>query len=163
MKTNIIETITKLESKNTGCDYNITEVLLNKNKTNKLVEQLENDEIQLINDIECFDEIVYTNKLNWIEFNYNLKNKIDKINYLTSEDNYQYDQFRKVIIENANTITVHYNNELDLGMVRYDLDQIILFDEEHSNKIAEMLKGKVEVYVLPYYDENIIKQIIEKL
>jgi hypothetical protein len=160
---NIIEQITKLENENTGYDYNITDLFLNEDKANELIEKMENGEIELINDIECYDEIIYTDKLNWIEFNYDLKTKIDKVNYLTNSDNYQYDKFRNLIVENANTITVHYNDELDLGIVRYDLDKIILFDKEHENQIDEILKNKIEAYVLPNYDKNVIEQIIEKL
>nr|DAI60382.1 MAG TPA: hypothetical protein [Caudoviricetes sp.] len=160
---NIIEQITKLENENTGYDYNITDLFLNENKANELIEKMGNGEIELINDIECYDEIIYTDKLNWIEFNYDLKRKIDKVNYLTNSDNYQYDKFRNLIVENANTITVHYNDELDLGIVRYDLDKIILFDKEHENQIDEILKNKIEAYVLPNYDKNVIEQIIEKL
>ena len=160
---NIIEQITELEDKNTGYDYNITDLFLNKNKSNELIKKMENGEIELINDVECCDKIVYTNKLNWMDFVYKIKNKIDNVKFLTSSDNYQYDQFRDLIEENANTITVHYNRNLDLGMMRYDFDQIILFDENHKNQIEEILKGKVEAYVLPSYDKNVIEQIIKEL
>lgn len=163
MKTKIIEKITNLESANTFTNYNITEVLLNEDKANKLIENLENDEITLLDDLECYDEIVFTDKLIWMEFVYAIKRKVDQVNYLTSSDNYQYDTFRDLIIENANTITVHYNGKLDLGMIKYDFDKVILFDEEHDEQIEEMLKGKVEVYMLPNYDRNVIEQIIEEL
>lgn len=160
---NIIEQITNFESENTGYNYNITDLLLSEDKANKLVEALKKEEIQLINDVECFDEIVYTDKLNWMEFNYSLKRKIDQMNYLTSENNFQYDQFRDLIIENVNTITVHYNDNLDLGMIKYDFDKVIIFDEEHEEQIEELLKSKVEAYVLPNYDKNVIDKIIEEL
>lgn len=163
MKTKIIEKITNLESANTFTNYNITEVLLNEDKANKLIENLENDEITLLDDLECYDEIVFTDKLIWMDFVYTIKRKIDQVNYLDSMDNFHHDQFREVIIENANTITVHYNDKLDLGMIKYDFDKVIIFDEEHENEIEELLKDKVEAYVLPNYDRNVIEQIIEKL
>lgn len=160
---NIIETIAGLEIKNSGVKYNIEDISLSEDKANKLIEQLENEEISLLEDLECYDEIVYTDKLNWMEFNYNLKHKIDKVNYLTSSDNYQYDSFRDLIVEQPQTTIVHYNDKLDLGMIIYDFDKVVLFDEKHDEEVEEMLEGKIEAYVLPNYDENVIKQIIEKL
>lgn len=159
---NIIEQITKLENGNTGYNYNVTKVLLNEDKANKLVEQLENEEISLLEDLECYDEIIYTDKLNWMEFIYLLKNKIDQINYLDNMDNFHFDQFREMIKENVNTITIHYNDKLDLGIIKYDFDNVIIFDEEHDEIIEKMLKNKVEAYFLPKYDKNVIEQIIEE-
>lgn len=159
----IIEKIAGLENENTGYDYNITELLLNEEKANKLIKDLENGKITLLDDLECYNQIVYTDKLNWMEFIYRIKRKIDKVNQLTISDNYQYDQFKDLIEENANTITMHYNDELKLGMIKYDFDKVIIFDKEHENGIEEMLKGKVEAYLLPNYDEKIIEQIIEEL
>lgn len=158
----IIEQITKLENGNTGYNYNVTKVLLNEDKANKLVEQLENEEISLLEDLECYDEIIYTDKLNWMEFIYLLKNKIDQINYLDNMDNFHFDQFREMIKENVNTITFHYNDKLDLGIIKYDFDNVIIFDEEHDEIIEKMLKNKVEAYFLPKYDKNVIEQIIEE-
>lgn len=160
---NIIEQITKLENENTGYDYNITKVLLSEDKANKLVEQLENEEVSLLDDLEYYGEIVYTDILIWMDFVYTIKRKIDQVNYLDSMDNFHHDQFREVIIENANTITVHYNGKLDLGMIKYDFNKVIIFDEEHENEIEELLKDKVEACVLPSYNRNIIEQIIEEL
>ena len=134
-----IEQINKIE-----CDYQIADLFLNENKAEKLVKQLKNGDIDLINDLELFDKIIYTDKLNWIEFNYNLKNKIDKVNYLTNCDNYQYDKFNEMIEDSANTTTIHYNDQLDLGMIRYDFENIILFDKEHKNEVKSLLKDKVE-------------------
>lgn len=159
----IIEQIAKLESENTGYDYNITKVFLSEEKANKLIKQLENEKISLLDDLECYDQIVYTDKLNWMDFIYTIKRKIDQVNYLDSMDNFHYDQFKNLIEENANTITVHYNEKLDLGMITYDFDKVIIFDEAHENEIEEMLKGKIEAYLLPNYNKNVIEQIIEKL
>lgn len=160
---NIIETIREIENENTGYDYNITKVFLSEEKANKLIKQLENEKISLLDDLEYHDQIVYTDKLNWMDFVYAIKGKIDQVNFLVSMDNFHHDQFRELIEENANTITVHYNEKFDLGMIKYDFDKVIIFDEAHENEIEEMLKGKIEAYVLPNYDKNIIEQIIEKL
>lgn len=159
----IIETIREIENENTGYDYNITKVFLSEEKANKLIKQLENEKISLLDDLEYHDQIVYTDKLNWMDFVYAIKGKIDQVNFLVSMDNFHHDQFRELIEENANTITVHYNEKFDLGMIKYDFDKVIIFDEAHENEIEEMLKGKIEAYVLPNYDKNIIEQIIEKL
>lgn len=137
--------------------------MLSENKANKLIKDLENEEISLLEDLERYDEIVYTDKLVWMDFIYTIKRKIDKVNYLTSSDNYHYEQFRDLIIENANTITVHYNGKLDLGMIIYDFDKVIIFDEKHEEQIEKMLKGKIEAYVLPSYDKNLIEQIVGEL
>lgn len=159
----IIETIREIENENTGYDYNITKVFLSEEKANKLIKQLENEKISLLDDLEYHDQIVYTDKLNWMDFVYAIKGKIDQVNFLVSMDNFHHDQFRELIEENANTITVHYNEKFDLGMIKYDFDKVIIFDEAHENEIEEMLKGKIEAHVLPNYDKNIIEQIIEKL
>lgn len=160
---NIKEQIAKLESENSFTDYNITKVFLSEDKAKKIIEQLENEKNSLLDDLEYYDQIVYTDKLNWMDFIYTIKKKIDQVNYLDSMDNYQYDYFRDLIIDKPDTINVHYNDKLDLGMIKYDFDKVIIFDEAHENEIEEMLKGKVEAYVLPNYDKNIIEQIIEKL
>ena len=158
MMKKFIEQINEIE-----CDYQITDLFLSENKADKLVKQLKNGDIDLINDLELYDKIIYTDKLNWIEFNYNLKNKIDKVNYLTNCDNYQYDKFNEMIEGSANTATIHYNENLDLGMVRYDFDQIFLFDKKHKNEVKALLKDKVEGYLVPKYDTNIINEIVKNV
>lgn len=48
-------------------------------------------------------------------------------------------------------------------MIRYDLDQIIVFDKSHKKAIKELLNNKIEAYLLPSYDEETITAIIAKL
>ena len=155
--------VAKLEMEKTGREYDIQQLLLTEDNVMRLVELLANDEITLLNDIEEHDTITFTDKINWIDFICKIKNKIDKVNYLSSFDDYHYDAFRETIQESANTITIHYNDDLDLGMIRYDFDKIILFDKKHKKQVEGLLNGKVEAYLLPTYNNDTIEAIIEEL
>lgn len=161
MKTTV-EIIRTLEIKNSGTDYDINKLFLSELKQIDLIEMLSNEEITLVS-LQSYDQIIYTDKLNWMEFIYAIKDKTDKVNYIDSCDNYHYDKFRDLIQEKPGTLTISYDEQIDLGMVRYDFDKIVLFDKAHANEIKKMLNGKVEAYVLPKYDKQIIDQIINEL
>ena len=163
MKNLKLEQIIGLENKNGGNNLAITDVLFNESRANEIIELLENDELSLTSDVLGYDTITYTDKNIWMDFVYDLKRKIDTINYLTISDNYQYDKFRDIVEDNANTITIHYNDELDLGLLKCELDKFMLFDKTNKNEIKELLVGRVEAYVLPNYDTDVVNNLIEVL
>lgn len=158
-----MEQIEQIELDNTGYDYNINQLLLTEDRINELLQNMEKGDIELINDIDCYDEIAFTDKSVWMDFVYKIKEKIDKINYLSVSDNYQYDAFNDIVKGNPNTVTIHYNDKLDLGMIRYDFNQIVIFEKKYENEVKRILNDKVEAYVLPHYDNQIVEQLIEEL